>query len=60
MLPNTNAHTVLSVIVSLAQKTREGRLKALDANKIIDVAKVKRDRRRDGCNGPATVKSFFS
>ena len=45
--------TVLTVTAALAQGTRGRILNAFAEKTIIDVAKVKRDLRLEGCNGPA-------
>lgn len=48
-------HTVLSVRAILAQLTIGRMLNAFDEKRIIEVAKVKRDLRRDGGSGPAAL-----
>lgn len=45
-------YTVFSLSDNFAIGIRGATLKALEQNMIIDVASIKRDRRRDGGNGP--------
>lgn len=48
-------NTIISVRATLAQSAIGRILNAFDEKRIIEVAKVKRDLRRDGGSDPATL-----
>jgi len=57
---NSIGHTVLSLSIDLQIGRRVATLKALEAKTIIDVARVNKDRRRDGGNESKQMVRYLS